>query len=288
MDYKHLLLYLNLCPVPPGPDFLLLPLCTSVFYLFSVSLPFHFVMLLICQMIYCTSSLSKAFVGPLRILEVSPPPVCPIQTQICGLHLSTAMDIALFEVWSWNQSAALLNNPLTQPSIATSVSFSLPSSFSPSVLLHGKAALSVIFRKAALLVVLSLPQWWTAFYQWGWRKSLAQDNENLSLTTLVARKSWVIWTSNFVVWYMCGFLVFQGPGSDRGGHCLQHMVHQAVLQRHALGKILNFNLCRSVFSGFYRKLFYASKTNSQSPVLVDLQNCPFILLLCLKYSGPLL
>lgn len=86
------------------------------------------VLLPVCQMMYSRCSSSMALVGPWRILKLSPssPFLSPSQTHkgwsVGSGSVCVAVDVAVFEVCSWDQTVALLNNPLTQPSIFTSLS----------------------------------------------------------------------------------------------------------------------------------------------------------------------
>lgn len=115
------------------------------------------VLLLVCQMMYSRCSSSTAIVGPWRILNNS------LSRSLCSLTFSlpnaytgssvgsmsgcTVVDVAVFEVCSWDQSVALLNNPLTRPSIFTSLS--LLSFFSISLCFFSSAGLQYqsSFRK---------------------------------------------------------------------------------------------------------------------------------------------
>lgn len=112
------------------------------------------VLLLVCQMMYSRCSSSTAIVGPWRILNNT------LSRSLCSLTFSlpnactgssvgsmsgcTVVDVAVFEVCSWDQSVALLNNPLTRPSIFTSLSPFLFFHFT-LLLLLSRTAVSVIF-----------------------------------------------------------------------------------------------------------------------------------------------
>lgn len=134
---RNILGQITLFP-PPFPP---LSLCVFLRIILSSSFPgcIRFlcasllsVLLLVCQMMYSRCSSSTAIVGPWRILNNT------LSRSLCSLSFSlpnactgssvgsmsgcTVVDVAVFEVCSWDQSVALLNNPLTRPSIFTSLS----------------------------------------------------------------------------------------------------------------------------------------------------------------------
>lgn len=129
-------LFLSLCP------------CLSIIFLLDLSglilfLCLHLsLLLLVCQMMYSRYGSSVTLVGPWRILKpsLSLSSFCFVfhkRTQNCLWIpcLFVAGDVTVFAVCSWDQTVALLNNPLTQPSIFTFLSFSsLPQPPPPLIL----------------------------------------------------------------------------------------------------------------------------------------------------------
>lgn len=154
---------------------LILSPCAS---LLSVLLP-------VCQMMYSRCSSSMALVGPWRILKLSPssPFLSPSQTHkgwsVGSGSVCVAVDVAVFEVCSWDQTVALLNNPLTQPSIFTSLSLFFFFSFCFPASPQQGCSISHLLESSPAHRVLLVTMMNCFLPNGEQRKSLAHDNVDL-------------------------------------------------------------------------------------------------------------
>lgn len=106
-----------------------------------------------------------------------------------------------------------------------------------------------------------------------WRRKL------LSRWSLAIFKLFWVSVSN-----MC-LSLFQGLGCDRGVHCVQHLVHQAVLQRHAHCNFLFMSLSLFFVTVASLPFIIVSFELSRSFAAVLIISEQFYLLICGSVKG---